>query len=244
LTIPFADAIRGVERQIVVTRQVVCSACSGGGHVASTEGKCAACGGVGEIRWARGHMVLSKPCPTCGGAGRQTSRLCPVCAGQGRSVRSEAIAVRVPPGITDGVQLRIPSIGHAGRNRGQPGDLYVTVRVLPHEIFNRDGDDLVCVLPVAVHEAALGARIEAPTLDGTVKLRIPPGTQGGARLRVAGRGAPNAQGAYGDLLYEVKLVLPSSLDDRSRELMRQFGQLHDEDVRADLNAGRDGAETV
>jgi molecular chaperone DnaJ len=244
LTIPFADAIRGVERQIVVTRHVVCAGCSGGGHVATAEGKCAACGGVGQIRWARGHMVLSKPCPTCGGEGRQTSQRCPVCGGQGRSVRSEAIEVRVPAGVHDGVQLRIPSLGHAGRNRGEAGDLYVTVRVLPHEIFTRDGDDLVCALPVAVHEAALGARIEAPTLDGTVKLRIPPGTQGGTRLRVPGRGAPNAQGAYGDLLFEVKLVLPSPLDDRSRELMRQFGQIHNEDVRANLNAGRDGAQNV
>ena len=234
LTLPFAAAMRGVEGQVVVTRHVVCGACSGDGHVASTRGKCGACQGVGQIRWARGHMVLSKPCPTCGGAGRQTTELCPVCSGEGRSVRSEAVRVHVPAGISDGMQVRIPSMGHTGPRGGVPGDLYVTVHVKPHDLFQRVGDDLICVLPVAVHEAVLGARIDVPTLDGQIKLRVPPGTQAGTRLRVTGRGAPNAQGAFGDLLFEVKLVLPSVLDDRSRELMREFGRMHTEDVRSTM----------
>jgi molecular chaperone DnaJ len=236
LTIPFAAAIRGVERQVLVTRQVVCGGCSGAGFVTTIEGKCATCQGVGHIRWARGHMVLSKACPACGGAGRQTTQRCGVCAGQGRTVRSEGISVHVPAGIHDGAQLRLPSMGHAGRQGGRPGDLYVNVRVQPHEIFRRDGDHLICVLPVAIHEAVLGARIEVPTLDGPVKLRVPPGTQGGTRLRLAGRGVPNVHGAFGDLLFEVQLVLPRTLDDRSRELMRQFAAIHDGDVRADLTS--------
>jgi molecular chaperone DnaJ len=237
LTVPFAAAMRGIERQLLVTRHVVCGGCSGAGYIATAEGKCSGCQGTGQIRWARGHMVLSKVCPTCGGAGRQATQLCAVCAGEGRAVRSEAVSVPVPAGISDGMQLRIPAMGHAGRNGGRPGDLYVNVRVQPHEIFRRNGDDLVCMLPVAVHEAVLGARIEVPTLDGPAKLRVPAGTQAGTLLRLAGRGAPNAQGAFGDLLFEVKLVLPSGLDDRSRELMRQFAEIHTEDVRAKMTSG-------
>ncbi|HEY7501091.1 MAG TPA: J domain-containing protein [Vicinamibacterales bacterium] len=244
LTIAFADAVSGVQRQVLVTRHVICGSCSGAGYVATVEGTCATCQGVGQIRWARGHMVLSKPCPTCGGAGRQTTQLCAVCAGQGRTVRSEGVNVRVPAGVSDGVQLRLPSMGHAGTNGGRPGDLYVNLHVQPHEIFRRVGDDLVCVLPVAVHEAVLGARVDVPTLDGPVKLRIPPGTQAGTRLRVAGRGAANPQGAFGDLVFEVQLVLPSALDERSRELMRQFGQIHDEDVRAQLMSSARNGESA
>lgn len=231
LTIPFADAVRGVERQVVVTRQVTCGACAGAGHLAVAEGKCRHCQGAGTTRWARGHMVFSKPCGACGGEGRQSSIACPVCAGHGKAVRSEAIAVHVPAGVADGMTLRVPEMGHVGRGGGRPGDLYVAVQVTPHEFLWREGDDLVCHLPVAVHEAALGARIDAPSLEGPLKLRIPAGTQGGQRLRVAGRGMPTVNGGRGDLFYEVQLVLPPLLDERSKALMREFGDINTADVR-------------
>jgi molecular chaperone DnaJ len=232
LTVAFADAVHGVERQILVTRQVVCGACNGAGEVAVAEAQCRQCQGAGQIRWARGHMVFSKPCGACGGEGRQTRERCAVCAGQGRGVRGEAVSVEVPPGITDGGRLRVIEKGHAGRNGGRAGDLYVTVHVQPHPWFRREGDDLVCVLPVAVHEAALGARIEVPSLEGPVKLRIPPGTQAGQQLRVAGGGLVTAAGGRGDLLFEVTLVLPPRLDERSRELMREFARRNADDVRS------------
>ena len=231
LTVAFADAVHGVERQVLVTRQVVCGGCSGSGHLAAAEGRCRQCQGAGTIRWARGHMVFSKPCGACAGAGRQTRVACPVCAGQGRAVRSEAVAVHVPAGVADGVTLRVPERGHAGRHGGRTGDLYVTVHVAPHAFFRRQGDDLVCRLPVAVHEAALGARLDAPSLEGTLQLRIPEGTQGGHRLRVPGRGMPSVNGGRGDLVYEVQLVLPPSLDERSKALMREFGEINPADVR-------------
>lgn len=231
VTIAFADAVHGVERQVLVQRQVVCGGCSGTGHLAAAEGKCRQCQGAGTIRWARGHMVFSKPCGACGGDGRQTRVACPICAGQGRAVRSEAVAAHVPAGVADGMTLRIPGMGHAGRHGGAYGDLYVTVHVAPHAFFRRQGDDLVCALPVAVHEAALGARIDAPSLDGTLQLRIPEGTQGGQRLRVPGRGMPALSGGRGDLLYEVQLVLPAALDERSKALMREFGEINSADVR-------------
>ncbi len=224
LTVSFADALHGAERQVLVTRQVVCGACDGAGQIAIAEAPCRQCQGTGQVRWARGHMVFSKPCGVCGAEGRQTRERCAVCAGQGRGVRGEAVSVRVPPGTTDGGRLRVMEMGHAGRHGGPPGDLYVTVHVQPHPWFRREGDDLVCGLPVAVHEAALGARIDVPSLEGPVKLRVPPGSQTGHRLRVAGGGIVTATGQRGDLVFEVMLVLPRRLDERSVELMREFAE--------------------
>jgi molecular chaperone DnaJ len=133
------------------------------------------------------------------------------------------------------VRLRIPERGNAGRRGGRNGDLFVDIQVQPHPILRREGDHLFLEVPVAVHEAVLGARIDVPTLDGVVKLRIPPGTQGGQQFRLTGRGAPTASGSYGDLVIEVKLVLPAVSDERSKELMREFGRLNSDDVRRDLH---------
>ena len=234
LIVLFLESVRGVQRQVVVTRQDVCPACSGAGHVQSVEARCSHCHATGAVRWARGHMVFSKPCAACAGTGRQRQQRCGVCAAQGRVVRSEAIPVFVPPGTPDAARLRIPERGHAGRHGGRTGDLYVTVHVTPHRMFRRDGDDVILQVPVAVHEAVLGARIDVPTLDGSVKLRIPPGTQAGQRFRLSGRGIPAATGDRGDLFVEVKLVLPALVDERSKELMREFGRLNGEDVRKEL----------
>ena len=234
LTLPFLEALRGVQRQVVVTRQDLCDGCGGSGFVKTTEGRCSHCHGSGHLRWARGHMVFSKRCAACNGSGRQRQQRCAVCGAHGRVVRSEAVPVFVPAGTADGARLRIVERGHAGRHGGRTGDLYVTVHVTPHPLFRREGDDLHMQVPVAIHEAVLGARVEVPCLDGTVKLRIPPGTQGGQRLRLRGRGIPSVTGERGDLVVETKLVLPSVIDERSRELMREFGRIHHEDVRADL----------
>jgi molecular chaperone DnaJ len=234
LTVSFEDAIRGAERQVVVTRQVTCVACEGSGRVRVPEARCLHCHGSGQVRWARGHMVFSKSCAACGGIGRQTSQRCAVCAGQGRAVRTEAVPVRVPPGTAEAARLRLPERGHAGRHGGPAGDLYVDVHVQPHRVLRRDGDDLVMAVPVAVHEAVLGARVDVPTLDGPVRITIRPGTQAGQRLRVSGRGAPRAGGGRGDLILEVRLVLPSSVDERSKDLMREFARLNGDDVRRDL----------
>jgi DnaJ-class molecular chaperone len=142
--------------------------------------------------------------------------------------------VRVPPGVQSGSRLRIPDRGNSGRRGGRNGDLFVDIQVQPHPLLRREGDHLFLVVPVAVHEAVLGARIEVPTLDGVIRLRIPPGTQGGQQFRVTGRGAPTSSG-FGDLIVEVKLVLPAVADERSKELMREFGRLNSEDVRRDLH---------
>ncbi len=235
LTVTFEESLRGVDRQVVVTRQVPCGACGGAGRTRTLEGRCPHCQATGKVRWARGYMVFSKSCAACGGTGRQRSQRCEVCAGHGRLVRSEPVPVHVPAGVHDGARLRVAERGHTGTPGGRTGDLYVDVHVQPHPLFRREGDDLFIVVPVAVHEAVLGARIDVPTLDGGVKLKIPAGTQGGQRFRMSGRGAPTPAGTRGDLFVEVKLVLPAVADERSKELMREFGRLNGEDVRRDLH---------
>ena len=194
------------------------------------------------MRWARGHMVFTKDCAACGGSGHERHRRCPLCAGQGRSVRSEAVVVRVPAGVHDGAQLRVAERGHAGTHGARSGDVYIHVKVQPHPALRREHDDLHLVVPIAIHEAALGARIEVPSFDGPVRLRIPPGTQGGQRLRVSGRGAPSRSGqgfagqteGRGDLWIEIRIVLPPIADERSKELMKEFARLNPSDVRAAL----------
>jgi molecular chaperone DnaJ len=180
-------------------------------------------------------MVFSKSCAACGGTGQQRFQRCDVCSAQGRLVRSEPVPVRVPPGVVTASRLRIPERGNTGRRGGRTGDLFVDIQVQPHPVLRREGDHLFLVVPVAVHEAVLGARIDVPTLEGPAKLRIPPGTQGGQQFRLSGRGAPTSSGSYGDLIVEVKLVLPALADERSKELMREFGRLNSEDVRRDLH---------
>jgi molecular chaperone DnaJ len=235
LTISFEDSLRGVDRQIVVTRQVLCGVCAGHGRIRTPEGRCPHCNATGQVRWARGHMVFAKSCAACGGTGRQRFQRCDVCSAHGRLVRSEPVAVHVPAGVPSGARLRIPERGHAGRRGGRSGDLYVDVAVEPHPLVRREGDNLFIVVPVAVHEAVLGARINVPTLDGGVRLKILAGTQAGQRFKISGRGAPTPSGSRGDLIVEVKLVLPAVADERSKELMREFGRLNGEDVRRDLH---------
>ncbi len=234
LTVTFEESIRGVERQIVVTRQVTCAACAGTGRIRTREGQCHECQATGKVRWARGHMVFSKACPECGGTGRHRVERCEVCGGHGRSVRSDALPVRVPAGVVNGARLCIAERGHAGHRGGRAGDLYVDVNVEPHPRLRREGDDLFMTVPVAIHEAVLGARITIPTLDGDVRVAVPPGTQSGRQVRLRDRGAPTASGGRGDLVVEVRLVLPELVDERSRELIREFGRLNAADVRRDL----------
>jgi molecular chaperone DnaJ len=230
ITVGFEEALRGVERQVLVTRQEVCAACKGAGQVRTPEGRCVPCHGTGKVRWARGHMVFTKSCAACHGTGRQRTQRCAVCSGHGRHVRSDAVAVKMPPGIEDGARLRVPDRGHAGRGGARHGDLYVTIHVQPHPVFRREGDDLHVVVPVGVHEAVLGARIDVPSLEGPVRLRVPPGTQAGQRLRIADRGVPSVSGR-GDLIVELRVVLPQVVNEEGKALVKELGKLYGEPIR-------------
>ena len=161
---------------------------------------------------------------------------CTGCGGFGSVARSEHLIVAIPAGIHDGTRLRVGAAGNAGRMGGPPGDVYVAVHVAPHPLFRREGDELLLVVPIAVHEAALGARIEIPGIDGPTRLRVLPGTQSGQRFRLRGRGAPSPRtGRCGDLVVEVRLMLPSVLDERSKLLLRELGMLNGENVRRDFD---------
>jgi len=237
LQLSFEQAVRGGNYPLSIVRQDRCAGCGGDGRVARAPVVCPTCGGRGASRWVRGHMVFTRSCDSCGGGGRLLTEACAVCGGAGVQARSEVVTVTVPPGIESGARIAIPGRGHASSRGGRPGDLYVTVAVADHPFFRRVGRDLHLTLPVAIHEAVLGARVEVPTLDGPVRLRIPPGTPSGQRLRLRGRGVPPVPGVEaeaGDLIVEMQVVLPAIRDERSRELLREFGRLNDTDVRAGL----------
>ncbi|MCC7124564.1 MAG: J domain-containing protein [Acidobacteria bacterium] len=227
----FEDAWHGAERQITLTRQHACQGCAGTGFHRVAESRCFACEGTGAVRSVRGHMVFSKNCPRCTGSGVLRQERCEACLGQGVAPRSEAVLVRIPPGVADGARVRVGGQGHAGVRGGPPGDLYFDVHVLPHPVYRRDGDDVHMVLPIAIHEAGLGAKIDITTPDGPARVRVPPGTQSGQRFRLRERGVQTRPGRRGDLVVEVRLTLPRVLDERSKDLLREFGRLNDESVR-------------
>jgi molecular chaperone DnaJ len=232
LSISFEDSVRGAPHVVTITRQERCAMCQGRGRLQVAERGCHECGGAGLLRSRRGHMVFSKPCRTCGGTGRISTARCPACHGNQVVVRTEPLTIATPPGLGDGARIRVGGKGHAGRSGGEHGDLYVTVHVQPHPVFRREGDDLHLVVPVAIHEAALGTRFEVPTLDGQVRLRVPPGTQSGQRFRLRERGVASVRdGHRGDVVVEVRIVMPALLDERSKELLREFGRINSEDVR-------------
>lgn len=241
IELTFEDALTGGQRAITVTRQEACATCRGTGHLNTAEVRCGHCQGSGIVKSARGHMVFSKPCAPCGGTGRVRHTQCPSCGGHQLQMRTETLTVNVPPGLADGARIRIPGKGHAGPNGAGHGDLYITVRVHDHPLFRREGDDVLLTVPVAIHEAALGAKIDVPAPDGQARLRVPPGTQSGQRFRLRERGIASPHtGRRGDLVVEVRLVLPKLLDERSKELLREFGRIHAGDVRESL--GKPGAD--
>lgn len=231
-SVSFEEAWHGTTRSVAVTRQHPCARCAGSGFHRVAETTCFGCEGTGTVRSVHGHMVFAKNCPRCAGAGLLRQERCTVCHGQGVTPRSEVMPVPVPGGVADGMRIRVARGGHAGVRGGPPGDLYLDVEVEPHPVFRRDGDDVHLVLPIAVHEAALGARIDVDTPGGAARVRVPPGTQSGQRFRLRDRGVPGRGGRCGDLVVEVRLALPRVLDERSKELLREFGRINGESVRS------------
>ena len=235
LRLSFEDAVRGGTFPVSVVRQERCTLCRGNGWLGMAPRPCPDCGAAGTRRSARGHMVFTRPCERCAGRGHLASEQCARCGGGGVQSVAESFAVPVPPGIESGARLVVPGGGHAAGGSA-PGDLYVIVEVAPHRVFRRAGRDLLLTLPVAVHEAALGARVDVPTLNGLVRLRIPPGTASGQQLRLRGRGVPVAgrPDQAGDLLIDIQIVLPPVRDEQSKALLREFGRLNVVDVRKGL----------
>ena len=224
MQVTFEESLSGGQRAMTVTRRDHCRVCAGSGRTRSSTGPCHLCQGTGAVRSVRGHMILAS-CGACSGTGQQRPRACEPCAGSGQETRSETVSARIPPGVADGDRLRVP----AGQRRFQWRScrrLVCTVKVGSHPVFRREGDDLLMTVNVAVHEAALGARVEIRTLEGAARLRIPPGTQTGQRFRLRGHGAPSTRnGMRGNLIVEVRIMLPRLLDEGSKELLREFGKI-------------------
>jgi len=231
-TIPFWDAIRGTVLRLSVPRQERCSQCNGTG-AGGRSGVCAECNGKGQVSQAVGGMRFNLRCSSCGGTGK-AGATCSRCHGQGRVQIQDSLEVRIKAGTREGARLRIPGKGNWGSDR--TGDLYVILHIQPHPLFQREGDDISIKVPVTVTEAALGAKIEVPTIDGTALLKVPPGTQSGQRFRMRERGVPSAQrdGVRGDQYVEIQVAVPHVQDERSKEILREFAQLNPQDVRGDL----------
>jgi molecular chaperone DnaJ len=234
VNVPFWTAIRGGVIRLNITRRDTCSNCNGNGYI-EQPGVCPQCKGKGTIEQTGGRMKFNITCPRCHGTGKNIST-CPVCHGEGTVERTEPLEVRIKPGTRDGQRIRIPGKGNAGPHGGPPGDLYVIIRTENHPLFRREGDDIYLTVPVSVTEAAMGAKVEVPTIDGRALLRIPPGTQCGQKLRLREKGVPSAtrDGARGDEIVEIKIVAPTPRDERTKELLRELAKLNPEDPRAEL----------
>jgi molecular chaperone DnaJ len=235
----FKDALNGVTTRVGVPVEEACSECRGTDAAPGTMPlTCPECGGRGLQSRDQGFFALSTPCSSCGGEGRIIEKPCSVCGGNGRVRRSRQVKVRIPAGARDGMKVRIPGRGSAGRRGGPAGDLYVVTRVEEHSVFRRRGDDFVVEVPVSFVEAVLGAQIEVPRPGGgTVRVKLPAGTQDGKQFKVRGAGAPRTKknGAEkGDLIVRVGVVVPKKLKRREREILEALAEERDEDVREDL----------
>ena len=232
--VPFWTAIRGGVMKLNITRRETCNTCQGSGFV-EAPGVCPQCNGKGTIEQTGGRMKFNVQCPRCHGTGKNISA-CPTCHGEGTLERTEPLEVRIKPGTRDGQRIRLAGKGNAGLHGGPPGDLYVIIKTGDHPVFHRDGDDIRLTVPVTATEAALGAKIEVPTIDGRTLLKIPPGTQSGQKLRLREKGVPSAtrEGARGDEIVEVKVTVPMPRDEKTKELLRELAKLNPEDPRAEL----------
>jgi molecular chaperone DnaJ len=217
------EAVSGVTREIRVPTLGQCKTCSGSGARDGHKQTCATCGGVGQVRMQQGIFSVQQTCPACQGTGQEVSNPCPDCNGQGRKHETRTLSVKVPPGVDNGDRIRLAGEGEAGANAAPPGDLYVEVRVRPHRIFERDGDDLYCEVPVPFTLATMGGELEIPTLDGQVKLKIPAETQSGRMFRLKSKGVKSVRShRTGDLMCRVVLETPVNLTREQKDLLRQF----------------------
>jgi len=226
LAINFEDAIFGTETEIKIRRYEVCDTCKGSG---SSSGRgpttCPQCQGRGQIRYQQGFFSVARTCSACGGAGSIVSDPCTTCRGETRVPKELKLAVKVPTGVEEGTRIRYGGEGDAGRSGGASGDLYVVLAIRAHDFFERDGHDLHCVIPISFPQAALGAEIEIPAIDGEVILKVPEGTQSGRELRIRGRGVPylNEKGR-GDLIVKVVVQIPKKLSRVQRDLVAQLAE--------------------
>ena len=224
LRLDLEKAVRGDSVTLDVPTQVACDTCGGSGAKKGTDPvTCSTCGGAGQVRMQQGFFSIQQTCPACKGAGTTIGDPCGDCHGRGRKRKTKTLSVKVPAGVDDGDRIRLSGEGEAGRNGGPPGDLYVEIRVNPHKLFNRDGTDLACEVPISIATATLGGEVELPTLDGNVSLKVPAGTQSGKTFRLRGKGVVTVRDArMGDLFAKVAVETPVNLTSDQKDLLHQF----------------------
>lgn len=234
LNIKFEEAAFGTEKEISIKRKEACEICDGSGaEPGSKKQNCHTCHGAGEIRMQKGFFAVAQSCPTCQGQGVRIEKPCKSCKGSGRTAKLRKIKVKVPAGIEEGMQLRYSSEGEGGLRGGGRGDLYVAITIDAHPLFERDGMTVLCEIPISFTDAALGAKIEVPTLDGKVQMNIPQGTQSGAIFRLKEKGIVRMRGGIdkkrGDQLVKVKIEVPTKLSPRQKELLKEFQENSNDD---------------
>jgi molecular chaperone DnaJ len=227
MELTFEEAVQGCEKEITVSKPDRCDACEGtGAEPGSKVRTCPTCGGRGQVISSRGIFSIAQTCPHCQGAGRIIEKLCKSCRGQGRKDRTSKIKLRIPAGVDTGSRLRSAGNGEGGWRGGTAGDLFVVLHVKAHEIFQRDGDDLLCEVPIGFVQAALGAEIEIPTLDGKATVKVPAGTQPGTTFRLKGKGVKNVQGyGFGDLHVRLNVEVPAHLTSAQKAKLEEFATL-------------------
>ena len=235
----FEEAMAGTTVPLKVSGSHACATCGGSGARPGTSPTtCPQCGGSGSVAVDQGLFSLSRPCPRCGGRGRIVEDSCPTCRGSGSITATRTLRVKIPAGVEDGARIRLAGRGEAGPPGGRSGDLYVAVRVRPHRFFGRRGSDLTLSLPVTYPEAALGANVKVPTLNGAVTLKVPSGTRSGRTFRIRGKGAPTRRGGRGDLLVTVQLEVPAKVSREERDLLKRLREAGGESPRAHLGTER------
>ena len=232
LSLSFEEAITGLTTSLTVNRSEQCSRCHGAGDTGGSVVTCSTCKGTGQVQRTGGRLRFSQECPDCGGSGKRRAP-CSLCKGKGVLPKTENVKVRIPAGVDTGSRVRIPGKGEGGRLGAPPGDLYIITNVGRHQYFTRKGDNIYVTVPITVPEAALGAKIEVPTVTGKAQLRIPPGTQSGQKFRLRGRGAPSLRDAnvHGDQFVEAQVTLPKVISEETKELLRKYAQMNEENPR-------------
>jgi molecular chaperone DnaJ len=231
LRISLEEAYKGLQKTIKVPTSVTCEVCNGSGSEAGAEPTtCPTCSGMGKVRAQQGFFTVERTCPTCGGLGQIIKNPCKACAGAGRVQKDRSLSVNIPQGVETGTRIRLAGEGEAGLRGGPTGDLYIFIEVADHPIFQRDGSNLFCRVPVSMAEAALGGDIEVPTIDGgRSRVKVPEGSQSGKQMRLRGKGMPALRGgAWGDMFIEIAVETPVNLTSRQKELLREFDRLSEE----------------
>jgi molecular chaperone DnaJ len=226
MEVTLEEAAKGKDAQIRIPSHENCEVCSGTGAKPGTQAKtCGTCGGAGAVQMRQGFFSVQQPCPTCRGAGKTIADPCTACQGQGQIKKTKTLEVKIPAGIDGGMRIRSSGNGEPGTNGGPPGDLYIEIRLKKHDIFERDGDDLHCSVPISMVTAALGGEIDVPTLEGKAAIDMPEGTQTGKQFRLRGKGIKGVRGSYpGDLYCHITVETPVKLSEHQRKLLRELDE--------------------